>query len=122
MQDGVEVAVSEAYHHQEVASQFFPRVWRVVVKRGGRRMTLPYWKSDTNDEPSSEEVMGTLLSQARSIREAPTFEQWAGKQNGYGPGDVRTEHAYYAALSNVRHLRHVLCDLYDVYLRTTAAV
>jgi hypothetical protein len=54
------------------------RHWRVVLRRGSKRMAVPFSQGSAHTEPpSAAHVLDCLASDAQSVESARSFEEWA---------------------------------------------
>jgi len=68
--------------------------WRCTIKRGARRMVVPFSQGSAHtDAPTLETVLDCLASDASGYLNADTFEAWAGEL-GYDTDSRKAEHTY----------------------------
>lgn len=89
--------------------------WKVTVKRGRKKFHV-YWSagSAVPDEPTAEEVLDNLASDASSLENAPTFVEWA-QEYGYDPDSRRVERMHKGVEEISRKLKNLLGD--ELYKR-----
>jgi len=84
--------------------------WRVTLKRGRARMTLPYSKGIGHEgkAPTALEVLGCLVSDATD----DTFEDWCANY-GMETDSRKAERTYKACVRQTAKLRKFMGELYD---------
>lgn len=91
------------------------RVWRVLLRTDGRRMTVTYRTGLGLGEPTAKDVLGSLVMDAWTVRSADGFEDWANEL-GYDPDSRSAERTYRQAKRQTERLRTLLGDRYDEFL------
>lgn len=93
--------------------------YRVTIRRGRRRMAVHYSMGPAHtDEPTAEDVLDSLASDAASYEAARSFDEWASDY-GYDPDSRRAERMYRAIERQAIALRRVMADAYDALLYGT---
>lgn len=94
--------------------------WTVVLKRGRRKMTVPFWTGIVwSKEPTSEDVLNGLLIEADGFENASGFEDWCNEY-GYDADSRKAEKTYKAVERNAQRLSRFLGEKYEDYLWNTA--
>lgn len=97
-----------------------PANWyRVTLTRKRRRMTVPFGMgSALTSEPSAHDVLSALLSDAASIENSRSFEEWADEL-GFDEDSRKAEKTYNADVTQTEKLKEFLGDDYQAYLWET---
>ena len=83
-----------------------PPAWRVTLRRAGRRLTVPWYQGPAVcSEPTAEDVLACLLSDATSADES--WESWCSEY-GYDPDSRRDYATYQQVRRQTRKLRRFL--------------
>jgi hypothetical protein len=84
--------------------------WKCTLQRGRLRMTVFFSQGPAvAREPTLEDVLDSLGSEAAGYLNADSFESWAG-EFGYDPDSRRAERTYRAIGEEVEDLRRLLGD------------
>jgi hypothetical protein len=84
--------------------------WKCVIKRGRAKMTVFFSQGPAIvHEPSLEEVLDSLGSDAAGYLNARGFEDWAAEY-GYDPDSRRAEAIWKAVGKQIADLRRLLGD------------
>lgn len=83
--------------------------WRVVLRRGRHQLTVYFSKGYGHNgaEPTVEEVLDCLASDAASVDNARSFEEWAG-DFGFDIDSRKAERIYRACGRQATRLRNFL--------------
>lgn len=98
--------------------------WKVTLRwREGdqrRQLTVPFSQgSAISREPTAEDVLDCLASDAASVEQARSFEDWCGDL-GYDSDSRRAERTFKACEASARRLRQFLgASLYEALLYKT---
>jgi hypothetical protein len=93
--------------------------WTVTLHLEGRRMTTPFWQGPAvKDPPDAATVLDCLVSDATTIEDTPTFEDWA-VELGFNPDSIRAYRTWQAVGHQTRRLRQFLGEHYDALLWDT---
>jgi len=80
-----------------------------------RKMKLDFFMGQANPSPpTSYDVLECLLSDASSIENARSFEEWASEL-GMDPDSRKVEKTYRASVRQTEKLRALLGDDYEVF-------
>lgn len=95
------------------------RGWTCVLRCEGRQLTVPFFMGPGlgTREPTLDEVMEALLSDALMVEQAGTPERWA-YECGFQPDDV-WEPVYRAVSRQTEGLRRLLGSEYEARLYNT---
>lgn len=90
--------------------------WSVTLRRGRRQLTVPFYTGPAiTGEPSAEDVLDCLLSDASSVESARDFEDWCSNLDY--DSDSRKDEKIYKACERIREkLQRFLGDDYETYL------
>jgi hypothetical protein len=84
--------------------------WRCILRCGGRRMTVPFSQGPAiSREPTVEDVLDCLASDAAGYENALCFEDWA-HEYGYDADSRKAEHTFNAVKRSAEKLRQLLDD------------
>ena len=88
--------------------------WTVTLKMDGKQMTIPFYKGigHHGEEPTAEEVLECLASDACGVDNSQTFEDWCSEY-GYDTDSRRAERIYNACLKSTEKLRRFLGDKFE---------
>ena len=90
--------------------------WRVILTRSGKRMTVPFSQGPAiSREPTAEDVLDCLASDAASFENAQSFEDWASEY-GYDADSRKAERIYRAVEKQTVKLRAFMGELYQPLL------
>jgi hypothetical protein len=95
--------------------------WRCVIRCGSESMSLVFSKGSGHHgaEPTLEEVLDCLASDAAGYDNAQSFEDWAGEL-GYDTDSRKAERTYKAIAKQAESLKRVLSEeLYKALLWDT---
>jgi hypothetical protein len=93
--------------------------WDVTLTMDGRTMTVPFGMGPGHNgrQPSAEDVLECLLSDAASWENAADYADWL---RDYGMEDGDRAKAVYRQIGDItKALRRLLGDRYDTYLWDT---
>lgn len=122
-QDGVRIStryLGERTDDQDVDRPWRHDAWSVKLTRKGRTLTTPY-KMGTGhmgNAPDVETVLDSLCSDASSVVNADSFEDWAA-DFGYDADSRRAEKLYQECVKQTDKLRAFLGDDFDAYVFET---
>jgi hypothetical protein len=86
--------------------------YQVTLRRGARRMTVPFFMgSALKGPPTADEVLECLLSDASGLDDAAGFEEWA-REYGYDPDSRKAKRTYREVCRHAENLRRFLGDDY----------
>ena len=84
--------------------------YRVVLRRGRKQLTVYFSMGVAiSREPSAEDVLDCLASDASSVDNAASFEDWAGEL-GYDTDSRKAERIYKVCERQAMRLRNFLGD------------
>jgi len=84
--------------------------WRCVLRRGNKRLTTPFSMGPAHrSEPTVQNVLGCLASDAAGIENNSNFEDWCGEY-GYDTDSRKGERVFRAVKAEQRKLRQFLGD------------
>jgi len=87
--------------------------WRVTLKHQGRQMTVPFSQgSAISHEPTAEDVLGCLVSDASGFENARSFEEWCSEY-GYDTDSRTAERTYQIIEKQAEKVKRLLGDRYD---------
>jgi len=87
--------------------------YRVTLRYQGRRMTIPFHTgSGWTREPNARDVLEALLSDAGTVDNAESFEDWCGEL-GFDPDSRKAERIYNASVRQTDALKRLLGDDYE---------
>lgn len=90
--------------------------WRVTLRMGRKRMTVPFSMGPAHStEPSAYDVLSCLASDAASVENVGTFDEWA-EDLGWSADSRKAERAYRATVAQTARLRAFLDEAYAVLL------
>jgi hypothetical protein len=114
-QDGVS---AESTMTDPPSEDSFDADWyRVTLKRGRRQLTTPFGMGRALcREPTAEDVLQSLLSDASSADES--FEDWCGEY-GYDTDSRKAERTYQQVQTQTAKLRAFLGDDFEAYMYET---
>lgn len=93
--------------------------YSVTLKRKRRQLTVPFGMgSGLTDEPTAEDVLNALLSDASGYENAQGFEDWASEY-GYDTDSRKAEQTYHLVRIQTQNLREFLGDAFDEYVWNT---
>ena len=78
----------------EKAPEWAQQEWRVTLRRDGRRMTLPYYGGGSASDPTADDVVECLASDASACE--VSFGEWCD-DFGYGSGQIAEAERIYKA-------------------------
>jgi hypothetical protein len=82
----------------------------------GRRMTVDFWMgTDIGHEPTSGDVLASLLSDASTHDNSSSFEDWAADL-GLDPDSRAAERTYRQVARLTAQLKRLLGDEYDSFM------
>lgn len=94
MHDGKRITMT---HDQvgvsESAPEWARQEWRVTLRRDGRRMTFPYYGGGSASDPTADDVVECLASDASACD--VSFSEWCGDY-GYDEDSRSAERTYRA--------------------------
>lgn len=102
----------------DIPNPTFPEsdAWRITLRGFRRKMLTPFWTGrGWSREPTIEDVPECLLSDAASIENARSFEDWASDM-GFDTDSRKAKKTYHDAKAQTEKLRHFLGDRYESYL------
>lgn len=91
------------------------RVWHVLLRTDGRRMTVTYRTGLGLGEPTARDVLESLASDASTVEHSEGFEDWADSL-GYDTDSRSAERSYRATVRQTERLRKFLGDRYTEFL------
>jgi hypothetical protein len=96
------------------------RSWDAVLEMDGRTVRTPFHATPlaARREPTVEEIMEVVITEAMMIERASCYEEWAAEL-GYDTDSRTAERDYFATLHQTAQLRLMLGDLYNEYLHNT---
>lgn len=85
--------------------------WKCVLSCGKRRMTLHFSKGTGHNgaEPTADEVLDCLASDASSVENARSFEEWASEY-GYDTDSRKAEKIFKTCERQAEKLKQLLGD------------
>lgn len=90
--------------------------YRVTLRYQGRSMTVPFHTGEAwTREPNAGEVLKCLLSDASTVENVRSFEEWC-EELGFDTDSRRAERVYRACIRQTDQLRHLLGDRYQEVL------
>ena len=98
------------------------RSWRCTLRRGGRRMTVPFHTGPAVADFAAEDVLSCLVSDATSYDDATTLEEW---HNTWGtdmedPAAVRAARRTHTGCAKISAQLHAfLGEKFDAYAYET---
>jgi hypothetical protein len=94
--------------------------YRVTLRRGRQRMTTYFSMGSAHlDGPDAAGVLDSLASDAASVQDAASFEDWAFNC-GYDPDSIRAQRTYQTIIRQAARLQRLLgVDLYLQLLNET---
>lgn len=94
--------------------------WRCMLRRGKRRITVYFSQGPAiSREPTAEDVLDCLASDAAGVENARSFEDWCGEY-GYDTDSRKAERIYNVVRRQADALRRLLGDdLYNTLLWDT---
>lgn len=80
--------------------------WKVTLTRNGKRLTVPFRMGSGHNqkEPTALDVLECLLSDAASIENARSFEEWA-EEPGFDTDSRKAEQSYRQCEAQHRKLK-----------------
>lgn len=93
--------------------------YNVTLKRKGRQLTVPFGMgSALTDDPTAQDVLDCLLSDASGYENARSFEEWASEY-GYDTDSRKAERVYEQVKTQTHKLRKFLGEDFDAYVWET---
>ena len=95
--------------------------WKITLRNQGRQLTTHYSMGPAHtEEPTLEDVLDCLASDAAGIENSPRFDQWAGEY-GYDPDSRKAERVYKVCQKQAEGLLRLLSsrETYDSLLFDT---
>jgi hypothetical protein len=93
--------------------------YSVTLGYDGRTLTVPFGMgSGLTDDPTAEDVINCLVSDAASYENAQSFEDWASEL-GFDPDSRKAYRVWEQTEEQTRLLRGFLDDQYEAYLYET---
>lgn len=94
--------------------------WTVVLRYGKKRLTVPFFMGvgHYGKEPEVYDVLNCLVSDAASVDNARSFEEWASEL-GYDPDSRKAEKIFKACERGTKKLKKFLGEQYDIFLYET---
>jgi hypothetical protein len=95
--------------------------WNVTLKMNGRQLTVPFGMGYGHNqaEPTAENVLSCLLSDASDAENAASFEDWCSEY-GRDTDSRSAERTYRQIRKQTEKLSAFLGEKYHPYLRETA--
>lgn len=109
------VKISNTYGtHRPIPEDFkAAHPWTVRLSYQGRQLTVPFYMGQAlTEEPTAEEVLECLLSDASGVECARSFEDWASDL-GFDPDSRKAERIYKACERIAVKLRRFLGEDFE---------
>jgi len=91
------------------------RHWRVIFRRGRRRMTIPFSQGPAlHDDPTAVDVLDCVVSDSSSIDQP--FEHWAADL-GWDSDSRKAERCYRACVRQAAKLRQFLGESFEAAMQ-----
>lgn len=94
--------------------------WTVVLRYGKKRLTVPFFMGvgHNGKEPDVYDVLSCLVSDAYSVENSRSFEEWASEL-GYNPDSRKAEKIFKACERTRAMLKKFLGEQYEAFLWET---
>lgn len=117
-QAGVSMTAESTYRNPHMDDRQDMDHWRCVLRRGRKSMVVYFSKGIGHHgaEPTVEEVLDCMASDASGVENARSFEDWCGEY-GYSADSRKAERTYKTIERQAKRLKDVLGNEdYDVLL------
>ena len=93
--------------------------WRLIIRRGNKQMTTYFSQGSAHTkEPTLSDILDCLASDASSIDNARSFEEWCGEL-GYDTDSRKAERIYNICVKQMESLNRLLGDDFKTLLYDT---